>query len=348
MGQTSCSSIIKMKGEMNLSNHEPKPPIIIKKLETLLKRSPAAHQKRPQIIESHRRFKAGFNGEQSLRYFYRYLPKEEVHYLPGIRMLHGGYYFQIDQLIITPQFLLILEIKNHAGHLYFDDKVKQLIRTLDGKREGFEDPIEQVKRQSYHLMKILEQYKFPVVPIERLVVITNPSSVVEFSPTNKEAFARVIKSPQLQHKFTECQQMYQETVLKTKEIRKLIKQLIKKHDAYDPDVCELFQIDKRELTKGVFCPKCELPYTMKYKGANWRCANCKYQSKSAHVDALIDYGLLISPTITNAECKNFLHLPSTSVTTHLLKALHLPYTGFTKSRSYSLLTLLDSLKKDSP
>lgn len=163
-----------------MSKVELKPPIIIKKLEVLLKRSSPSHHKRSQITETHRRFKSGFNGEQSLRYFYRYLPKEGLHFLPSIRILHDGYYFQMDILIITAHFLLILEIKNHAGHLYLDDKVKQMIRTLDGKKDCYEDPIEQVKRQRYHLTRIMEQYKLPVIPIEALVVVANSSTIVEF------------------------------------------------------------------------------------------------------------------------------------------------------------------------
>lgn len=313
-----------MKGEMHLNKIELKPPIIIKKLESLMKRVSKTHPKQPQIRVRHRRVRSGFNGEQSLKFFYRYLPKEALSYLHGIRIMHNEYYFQMDLLIVTPHFLLILEIKNHSGHLYFDDKIKQMIQTLDGKVEAYEDPIEQVKRQSYHLEKIIEQYKLPAVPIERLVVISNPSTHVEFSPSYKEAFQRVIKSSQLLNKFTEYQQKYQEPLLTKKEIKKCIKQLFKLHDAYDPDVCELFQINKSELMKGVFCPKCDKLFIMQYIRANWRCANCGHSSKTTHVEALIDYALLISPTITNQQCKDFLNLPTRSITTHLLKALNLP------------------------
>ncbi|MBY6036961.1 NERD domain-containing protein [Fictibacillus nanhaiensis] len=325
---------------------ELKPPIIIKKLESIMKRVPKTHQKQPQITERHRRFKSGFNGEQSLKFFYRYLPKEGLSYLPGLRIMHDDYYFQMDLLIVTPHFFLILEIKNHAGHLYFDDKIKQMIRSVNGKVEAYEDPIEQVKRQSYHLEKIIEEYKLPAVPIERLIVISNSSTHVGFSPSYKEAFQRVIKSSQLPNKFAEYQQKYQEPLLTKKEISKYIKQLFKLHDAYDPDVCELFQINKSELMKGVYCQKCDRSFIMQYIRANWRCSNCGHTSKTTHVEALIDYALLISPTITNQQCKDFLNLPSRSITTHLLKTLNLPYEGSRKSRSYHLLPLLKFHKEN--
>lgn len=326
-----------------MSKVELKPPIIIKKLEVLLKRSSPSHHKRSQIMETHRRFKSGFNGEQSLRYFYRYLPKEGLHFLPSIRILHDGYYFQMDILIITAHFLLILEIKNHAGHLYLDDKVKQMIRTLDGKKDCYEDPIEQVKRQRYHLTRIMEQYKLPVIPIETLVVVANSSTIVEFSHTYKEAFKRVIKSAQLQYKFAEFQQNYHDVLLDKKNMKRLIKRLLTLHDDSNPDVCELLQIDKQELIQGVLCPKCDNASIMQYKRGNWLCAKCQHTSKTAHIEALQDYALLISPTITNQECRNYLNLPSSNITMHILLALHLPHTGSTKSRSYNLLPLLDSI-----
>lgn len=337
-----------MKGRLIMNKIKIEQPIIINKLEILLKRCPAIHLKRPQIVESLRKYRSGFNGEQSLAYYYRYLPKNDISYLPGLRILHDGYYFQMDLLVVTPNFLLIMEIKNHAGHLYFDDKVNQMIRTLDVNRVAFEDPVLQVNRQRYHLVQLMQQHKFPDIPIETLVVVANPSTIVEFSPTYKEAMQKVIKSPQLQLKFIEFQQRYKNNILENKTRKKLVKQLFKLHDVYNPDVCELFQIDKCELITGVLCPTCKPPSIMHYRGANWRCATCPHTSKTAHVDALKDYAMLISPTITNRECKNYLHTPSTSVTTHLLRALHLPYTGYTKSRSYNLLPLVEATEKDSP
>ncbi len=45
--------------------------------------------------------------------------------------------------------------------------------------------------------------------------------------------------------------------------------------------------------------------------------------------------------ITNAQCKDFLDLKYRSQSYHILKSLHLPYTGATKSRKYKLNRLLE-------
>ncbi|WP_197468174.1 nuclease-related domain-containing protein [Fictibacillus phosphorivorans] len=292
--------------------------------------------------EQLRNHSSGHKGEQSLNYFYRYLPKNDVNLLHGIRILHDNYYFQMDTLVITPNFITILEIKNLTGHLFFDDKFSQLIRTYDGKKEAFSNPIEQVKRQSYHLNEILVQqkYAFPI-PIESLVVMTNPNVIIEASPTYKEAYEKVIKSPSLQQKFHEFLQKNQQTVLTHKQIKKLTKYLSKVSSSYDPDVCELFEINKSDLITGVLCPSCDQSI-MTYVWGTWHCHYCNTSSKTAHIEALQDYAYLISTKISNREAMQYLHLNSSYQANHLFRSLKLPISGSTKSRIYHLEPLLEN------
>jgi hypothetical protein len=87
--------------------------------------------------------------------------------------------------------------------------------------------------------------------------------------------------------------------------------------------------------KGVFCPSCETEILYRHL-RTWYCSACKKNYNKAHVAALVDYALLISTTISNKACKDFLILPSRSQAYHLLKSLNLPYTGMGKSRIYHL------------
>jgi hypothetical protein len=322
-----------------LTKNEHVKPRIIDKLEALLRRKPLNYLYDDEIREQLRNYRSGFKGEKSLDYFYRYLPTDDLYYLHGIRILHNRYYFQLDTLIITPRFLLILESKNIAGHLYFDDKYKQLIRTLNDKKEAFDNPIEQVKRQAYHLQEIIKQLKFPFIPIESLVVMTNPRAYIECSPTYKEALNKVIKSPLLSAKYNELSNKYTKEIVSLKEIKKLMKQLNKLHTPEDSDICIQFQIKKEHLQKGVFCPDCESVF-LERRPRSWYCLNCKNHYQKAHISALTDYALLISDTITNKEFKDFLNLQSSSQAYHLLNAVGLPYSGSTRSRKYHLASLL--------
>lgn len=252
------------------------------------------------------KFVAGHNGEKSLEYFYRYLPKKESDIIHNIRILHMEFFFQIDTLILTSKFLILLEIKNYSGELFFDEKYGQLIRTSSKGKEIFEDPIQQVKRQSFHLSQILEQHKIPKIPIETLVVITNPRTFVD----SKSALKLLIKSPMLLNKYEEFDTKYKKDVLSMKERKKIKRLLVKLNEPYNPDILSYYGINKSELITGVLCPKCN--NQMIRLNANWDCAACFHTSKTAHIQALRDYALIISTDITNKECKDFLHL-STSM-----------------------------------
>jgi Nuclease-related domain len=274
-----------------------------------------------------------------LDYFYRYLPND-VHLLHGIRILHDDYYFQMDTLFITSRFLTIVEVKNLTGSLFFDNRFSQLIRTYDDKRDAFTNPIEQVNRQKYHLSKILEQNKMPSIPIETLVVITHPSAIIDASPTYKDASEIVIKSSSLPQKFESLTRKYPTPILTQKQIKKLIKLLSKTSSLYNPDVCELFQIKKDDLIRGVFCQSCT-PSLMQFKRGTWYCPFCNSSSKTAHIEALEDYAYLISLNITTTECRDYLKLSSNKQAYQILCSLKLPYTGNRKSRHYHLDPLLE-------
>ncbi|MDR7071717.1 nuclease-related domain-containing protein [Fictibacillus barbaricus] len=288
------------------------------------------------------KWNSGFFGERSLKYFYRYLPKKDIIFVYNVRIFHIGYHFQIDTLIITSKFFMILEIKNYAGHLYFDDKFGQLVRTLNGKKDIFEDPILQVKRQLFHLTHILNKYKLPIIPIEPLVVISNPKSFVESSPTYKEALKIVIKSPKLQNKYEEFNNNYKENILTFKEMKKISKILYKLDEPYNPDIYKHFGIQHNELIRGVLCSKCDSTNIMNRVATSWKCTSCFSISKTAQIQALKDYALLISTQISNQECKNFLNLSTRDQSHYLLNSLKLTYTGTTRSRTYHLDSLLNS------
>ncbi|MBY6036599.1 NERD domain-containing protein [Fictibacillus nanhaiensis] len=295
----------------------------------------AKHSKICEKLEEHlAKHLAGLNGEKSLEYFYRYLP-QDVQFIHNIRILHMNFYFQMDTLIITSKFIILLEIKNYAGHLYFDDKYGQLIRKFNDKEDIFDDPIEQVKRQSFHLSKILNQHKIPEVPIETLVVLTNPRTYIHSSQT----ISTIVKSSRIQQKFQEFDQKYKKEVLTLKEKKRIHRILMKLHEPYNPDILEYYGIDKSELITGVLCSECHT--RMERISANWQCIKCKHTSKNAHIRALMDYALLISTDITNKECKEFLHLSSSMQAYHILHSLNLPYTGASRrSRTYHLDSLI--------
>ncbi len=108
-----------MKGMMHVIVKERKSPDFIQRMEALLRRLPASHSKRVLIENDLAKRKAGFRGEEAVDYFLKHL--NEFTIIHDIRLAGGNDdFFQIDALLLYSNFILILEIKNISGTIYFD------------------------------------------------------------------------------------------------------------------------------------------------------------------------------------------------------------------------------------
>lgn len=310
-------------------------PLSIQKLQALQRRIPQHHPKQPVIKESLAKRLAGYKGEQSVEYPLSFLSEKDFFILNDVRLYDSKHYFQMDSLLLSKKCLIILEVKNMKGILYFDTTFHQLIRTLDGKQEAFPDPLLQVYRQEQQLKKWLENNQLPPMPILSLIVISNPNTIIQSTPGNKEVSEKVIRSEFLPTKINQLQQKFQKEVVTDKELKKLTRKIEKQLSPLDQAMLEQFDLTKDELIKGVFCPACgHLPIRREY--GTWHCPRCSSKQKDAHISSIKDYQLLIGTTFTNSMMRDFLQIFSPSLMTRLLQAMDLPYSGERKDRVYRL------------
>ncbi len=68
----------------------------------------------------------------------------------------------------------------------------------------------------------------------------------------------------------------------------------------------------------------------------WLCQYCNSKSLDAHIKALEDYSLVISPTISNREARNYLRIASPDVAKRILKGYPDAGYGITNSKRYQL------------
>ncbi|OLO37181.1 hypothetical protein BTR23_13690 [Alkalihalophilus pseudofirmus] len=307
-------------------------PLKILKLEALLRRLPSNHPKRNQLKEDLAKNKAGYNGEKAIDYHLLLLPDDKYTILHDIRIPHNNtYYFQIDSLIITPKYLLILEVKNINGSLHFDQTFHQLIRTTNEGEVAFPDPILQVQRQTSQLRLWLEKQKFPSTPICSFVVISNPSTIIKAAP-NKV----VIHAASLPHKINKLDIFYTQDILTLKEIKKLSNLLTKQHQPLDQNILQHYHIPQTDIITGVYCPECFHISMIRIRG-KWFCPQCLNLSRDAHIPSLKDYSFLIGKEITNQQAREFLNITSITVTKKLLLSSNLQYSGDKKGRKYKLI-----------
>ncbi|MEW9669496.1 nuclease-related domain-containing protein [Ammoniphilus sp. 3BR4] len=125
-------------------------PLIILMEEALLRRLPLNHPKREEILRNLEKRWTGYRGEQNLDYHLSFLPEKDYSLFQDLRLIQAKQTCQLDTLILSPHFALIIESKNIYGTLFFDQHSRQLIRTnKKQEEEGFPDPIMQAKRHKH-------------------------------------------------------------------------------------------------------------------------------------------------------------------------------------------------------
>ncbi|MFO1446314.1 NERD domain-containing protein [Bacillus sp. Bva_UNVM-123] len=319
-------------------------PLRLLKMEALLKRLPQNYANRSLIEQELAKRKAGYAGEKASDYYVNRLPDKEFTIFHDLRLRNGGHFFQLDTLIISSTFALILEIKNIKGTLYFDSTFKQLLRMNDSNEEGFLDPLSQAQQQKNAFRKWLNSMEISI-PIDYLVVISNPSTIIKTNEHNFEALKRVTHAHNIFDKIAHIQKKLNKEVLSFKEITKIKRHLLKKHIHQQINILEFYKIRQEDIFTGVQCRNCcALP--MKRQHGTWYCTICQLKDRTAHQQALIDYLLLFDSPISNQKFRNFLQLSSENIAKKLLRSTNLPNSGSNKRRIYHLSPLLQEYKNN--
>lgn len=212
----------------------------------------------------------------------------------------------------------------------FDTTLNQFTRIKNNQEEGYLDPISQVKRLKRQLEHFLQKHHFTIPPIEPIVIISKPSTIIKGHPSIKN---HVLHSHSFLEKWDQLQRKLKVNVLDEKTFRKISKFLRKHHTPDDTNVLEKYGISKKDILTGVQCPHCK-EFAMIRKMRNWFCPSCSTFDKQAHIKAVEDYFLLIKPSITSKEFREFVHISSKDIANRLLVSMKLPYTGENRGRIY--------------
>ncbi|MEH7444601.1 nuclease-related domain-containing protein [Bacillus sp. JJ1122] len=310
-------------------------PLRIQINDAVLRRLPPIHSKRNEVLQDQMKAWAGHKGEEALDYYTSLIHEEQFHIFQGIRLSSGSNHFQIDSLLLSPAFALIIESKNMAGTLTFNSPFNQLDRSLNDKTDTFEDPLLQAKRHRLLLQKWLQTNHFPRIPIEYLVFSSNPSTALRNPHNDPEVYNRVCPPGKIIFKIEDFLSKYKREVLSVKEHKKLSKVLLRS-DEPSPSHLHQFKITSEDFLTGVQCPSCSM-YAMERYAGTWNCIHCGAVAKDAHKQAIEDYFLIISPTITNKQFRHFIHLDSPKLSTKLLSKMDLKPHGTTKGIYYTTI-----------
>jgi ribosomal protein L37AE/L43A len=289
------------------------------------------HHTDEELLHYHARLsnlEAGFYGEQrSDREFADFTIPHKHYLLHNLELLNPqGFSHQMDTVVFTLHFLLIIEIKNITGQLFYKPGHHEFGRKRqDGTKENFSDPFEQAYRHKLLLEDILHSWNINL-PVEYAVVMTNQNAMIDASLQGLPIFHLSGLRRFLHQLFIK----YPEARLIESVFEKTSEQLLRAIQRTTPK--RLVALDR--LKKGVLCPSCEFQAAMHYTAGNWQCKVCHTRDKKALLQALDDYRLLVSERITNQEFREFTGIDSIQVASKILSRLGFEKVGDKRGRFY--------------
>ncbi|MBM7620367.1 hypothetical protein JOC95_002220 [Bacillus tianshenii] len=305
------------------------------KLESVMDRLSEKNPKYRLASSEFLKHQAGYRGEMAVDYYLSFLSMSEYHIFNGIRLKDSlGRFFQIDTLLVTPWYYLILEIKNIIGDLEFCYKQNQLIRTYEDKVDRMECPITQAKRQRAQLHDWLSKHNFPIMTIEYQVIIANNHA--RLINADKYVYEKVSRHSNIHNLTGSFEKKYSGKVFTDKDLKRLSKLILKQDTPLATSPLTQLKIEPFEIEKGVQCPSCK-KIPMERARKFWFCRQCQFSSATAHIHVIRDYALLMGDTISNKELRSFLQLNSRSVAAKILTSQNLPILGTTRNRKYLLI-----------
>lgn len=156
-------------------------PDLLESLPRLLHRLSKRHAAYETVALDYYKVKAGFGGEQRVDQILRQSRwRDRIAVIGDLQLADP--FCQIDTVILTPHFVLVLEVKNFSGTLSFDEKsyhMKQ--RTRDGKLLGFNSPVTQAWNAQEEVKILLEEFGI-LLPVYTCVVLPYSSTLIEDAP----------------------------------------------------------------------------------------------------------------------------------------------------------------------
>jgi hypothetical protein len=305
------------------------PSLRLEGLVAAQNRLSAGHPILPVLAGKQASIEAGIGGEERVAEIFRNHSFSFEHHIFHDLSPSSYEKFQIDTYAMTPWFGVVLEVKNIGGILEFKENPPQLIRTRDdGQRDGYESPVVQLER-NYELLTDWLRCRNIHFPIYCAVVLAYPKQIVAVPPTKtKLLFPKNIPS------FIKNIPQQPGKQLSLATFNEISTELLHSHQPFIPKpISESFHIPFSDFQTGVRCVTCGR-FGMVKMPRTWLCPFCKVTDHLAHQRTLREWFLVIKPSITNRECREFLRIDDIHTAKRVLQSMNLQSNGTYRNRSY--------------
>lgn len=153
-------------------------------------------KEREQLSQKIKLLELGLKGENSVLFELQnsFLP---MHILRDVRIQYNDLKSQMDFVVLTRKFLLVMEVKNYFGNILVNEKGEFIRQVYSGNKlfqEGFYSPIRQVERQVEILSAYLkEKGAIKNTPIKNIVVFTNNKTVLNTKRASEQVKKKILR-----------------------------------------------------------------------------------------------------------------------------------------------------------
>ncbi|MCM3567097.1 NERD domain-containing protein [Neobacillus mesonae] len=309
-------------------------PLKLEGLAAAQSRLLAGHPALPVLSAKHSSMEAGIGGEDRVaEIFKKSIFPFDIHIYHDLSLSTD---VQIDIFGLTPWYGIVLEVKNISGILEFKENPPQLVSTKeDGHKYGYENPAAQLQRNCEYVTEWLWGRNIQL-PIYRAVILAYPKQIVTTAPTHtKLLFPNLVPSyiksiPQQGEK------------LDPDTFQRLSHEIVSSHQPFIPaPISESYKIPFEDFQPGTRCYMCGRLGMVKHP-RTWLCPTCKDVDHLAHQRNLLEWFLIHKRTITNRECRDFLHV-DIHTANRILKSMNFPSKGTYRDRVYIMDFSMESL-----
>ncbi|MDQ0353061.1 hypothetical protein J2R98_002922 [Alkalibacillus filiformis] len=223
------------------------------KLLCLANRLDPYHAKYEQVKDRIKREHSGYIGEKRVLYPLKKLtfPNFILHNI-RLQAAFSNKHFQMDFILVTPNFILIIESKNMSGDVVMHEGSHQLFH----HDKAYDDPLNQVEEQKFQLVNWLAQTNYGQIPIETVVVMTSPNVRMNIHPSHQQHIKKIIPLAKLPAYIRRVNEHYNQSILLVGTARQLAYYFKECHEDHEPDILGRFGVNFDELIQGVTCEKC--------------------------------------------------------------------------------------------
>lgn len=293
------------------------------------------------LISRLNRNSAGYHGEKRSDYFLeKACFNSPIKILADITLeIKPRNFIQIDTLILTRSFILILEIKNITGELRFLQNPPSLHRTLkNGEVDIMDCPVYQLEKNIDDLNDWFKMNGYPLKSSGALVLAYTTSQVVIPPATMPVFYAK-----QFPHFLRKRES--DSPIMSREQLENIATKLLKENHPYVPiPLCTYFRIDTSMIKSGILCSGCHAKLIRNTRRI-WACSNCGKLIKNPYADNLKDWFAFVSNSITTEECRKFLDLKNSDAAKYALKSLPLKKVGKSIATKYYYPTMNKTLRK---